>query len=91
MKNHTKPYPGLQIVTLIEVIKLGLPHRRQSDKYVYFVPHVGGVGYSQADVMADDWVSCPGVTPIDWTKVVDFTVKRLEKIEKSKNTEEFEE
>ena len=75
-------------MTLTEAIKLGLPHRRKSDKYVYFVPHVGGIGYSQADVMAEDWISCPGATPVDYTKVIDFTVKRLEKIEKNKETEE---
>lgn len=42
-------------MTLLEAIKTGKPHRRKNDDYVYFVPHVGGIGYSQADVLADDW------------------------------------
>lgn len=42
-------------MTLLEVIKLGLPHKRKHDNYVYFVPHVGGIGYSQQDVLAEDW------------------------------------
>jgi hypothetical protein len=42
-------------MTLLEVIKLGLPHKRKNDNYVYFVPHVGGIGYSQHDVLAEDW------------------------------------
>lgn len=42
-------------MTLLEAIKTGKPHRRKNDNYVYFVPHVGGIGYSQADVLADDW------------------------------------
>lgn len=78
-------------MTLIQAIKTGLPHKRLNDNYVYFVPHVGGIGYSQADVMSDDWITAPGAVPIDWSKVVDFTVKRIEKIEKDKEKEEFEE
>jgi hypothetical protein len=42
-------------MTLLEAIKTGQPHRRKNDNYVYFVPHVGGIGYSQADVLAEDW------------------------------------
>jgi hypothetical protein len=42
-------------MTLLEVIKLGLPHKRKNDNYVYFVPHIGGIGYSQQDVLAEDW------------------------------------
>ncbi len=49
-------------MTLFEAIKSGLPHKRKSDDYVYFVPHVGGIGYSQADVMAEDWEVSPNFT-----------------------------
>jgi hypothetical protein len=41
---------------LHEAIESGLPHRRSGDNFVYFVPHVGGIGYSQEDVMANDWI-----------------------------------
>ncbi len=43
-------------MTLIEAIKTGKPHKRKHDNFVYIVPMVGGIGYSQADVMAEDWV-----------------------------------
>lgn len=45
---------------LHEVILTGKPHRRKNDNYVYFVPHVGGIGYSQQDVMAEDWMVADG-------------------------------
>lgn len=49
---------------LHEAIATGRPHRRQNDDYVYFVPHVGGIGYSQQDVMADDWIVSDGKTSL---------------------------
>jgi hypothetical protein len=51
-------------MTLIEAIKTGKPHRRLNDNYVYFVPHVGGIAYSQEDVMADDWIVGDGKTSL---------------------------
>lgn len=51
-------------MTLIEAIKTGKPHKRKHDKFVYIVPMVGGIGYSQADVMAEDWeLASPLVLP----------------------------
>lgn len=56
-------------MTLFEAIKSGKPHRRKLDKYVYFVPHVGGIGYSQSDVMAEDWeIAVP--PSVDMTNVL---------------------
>lgn len=52
-------------MTLLEVIKLGLPHKRKNDNYVYFVPHVGGIGYSQQDVLAEDWELASKKIPVD--------------------------
>jgi hypothetical protein len=42
-------------MTLFEAIKSGKCHRRKNDNFVYFVPMVGGIGYSQDDVLANDW------------------------------------
>jgi len=42
-------------MTLLEAIKSGRPHKRKNDNFVYFVPQVGGIAYSQEDVLADDW------------------------------------
>lgn len=42
-------------MTLLEAIATGKPHKREKDNFVYFVPPVGGIAYSQADVLATDW------------------------------------
>ena len=47
--------PKKENMTVVEAIKSGKPHKRKNDNFVYFVPMVGGIGYSQADIMADDW------------------------------------
>lgn len=46
-------------MTLVEAIKTGKPHKRKSDNFVFFVPQVGGIAYSQSDVMAEDWEVLP--------------------------------
>lgn len=62
-------------MTLFEAIKSGKPHRRKNDNYVYFVPHVGGIGYSQSDVMAEDWELAIPIK-IDKSNVVELKTKR---------------
>jgi hypothetical protein len=61
VKNHKKRGAKMK---LYEAIATGKPHKRKNDNYVYFVPHVGGIGYSQQDVMADDWVVSDGKTSL---------------------------
>jgi hypothetical protein len=50
-------------MTLVEAIKTGKPHKRKSDNFVFFVPQVGGIAYSQADVLAEDWETLPKPKP----------------------------
>lgn len=61
---------------LHEAIKTGKPHRRKNDNYVYFVPHVGGIGYSQGDVMAEDWELLEPVEELPNDNVVPLKRKR---------------
>jgi hypothetical protein len=70
-------------MNLLEAIKTGLPHKRKNDDYVYFVPHVGGIGYSQQDVLAEDWeIAGQRKIELDLTNVVPLKKRGRPKKEK---------
>jgi hypothetical protein len=62
-------------MNVTDAIKSGKPHRRKSDKFVYFVPQVGGIGYSQADILAEDWEIVP-IPVVDNSNVLQLKKKR---------------